>query len=496
MMKKLSILLVLGVLLGSCQETTEDHHEHNADEFAQSHTVWTDKTELFIEYAPLIVGQSSEFLAHFSDIEEFRSIDNGQVTVSLIKGKKGIRHKVDAPSSPGIFKPSLKPKESGIYDLVFEITSGDLYDRITIEKVEVFSSQEEMMKKVKHEEHNPNQISFLKEQSWKMEFANAPVLKMNLYNVIPSSGEIHAAIGDEKTIVATTSGIVMYSFTDVTIGAEVNSGERLFTISGGNINANNVQTEFMNAKANYTREKANLARKKELYDAGAIAKTELENAQLSHDLAESNYQNIANNYSQKGKSINSTSHGFIKQLFKIEGQYVEAGEPLAIIAQNKRLTLESFVNQMDYEKLNPTITANFSFNGKTHSIEEYNGKFLSYGVSITHSSPKIPVYFELDNTGNLLPGSFVEVWLKTGVSKQVLTVPKTALLEQYGKYSVIVQLEGETFEERDIMIGSSDGINVEVISGLKEDERVVTAGAYQIKMASMSGELPAHGHAH
>jgi RND family efflux transporter MFP subunit len=319
---------------------------------------------------------------------------------------------------------------------------------------------------------------------------------VDVYNVIPSSGEIHAAIGDEKTIVATTSGIVMYSSTDVTIGAEVNASQKLFTVSGGNVNANNVQTEFMNAKANFTREKANLARKNELYDAGAIARAELENAQLSYDLAESNFQNISNNYSQKGKSISTSSHGFIKQLFKSEGQYVEAGEPLAVIAQNKRLTLESFVSQLDYQKLSPSISANFSLNGKVYAIEEFNGKFLSYGASITPTNPKIPIYFEMDNTGNLLPGSFVEVWLKTNVSKKALTVPKTALLEQYGKYSVIVQLAGETFEERDIMIGNSDGKNVEVTSGLKEDERVVTTGAYQIKMASMSGEIPAHGHAH
>lgn len=495
-MKKISILLALGVVLGSCQETAEDPHEHELEEFTQSHTVWTDKTELFVEYAPLIVGKSSEFLAHFSDMEQFKSIDNGQVTVSLIKGAKGIRHKVDAPSSPGIFKPSLTPNESGIYDLVFEISSGKINDKITIATVEVFTSENEMINKVKHDEHGSNQISFLKEQAWKMEFANAPVQKMDVYNVILSSGEIHAAIGDEKTIVATTSGIVMYSSTDLTIGAEVNASQKLFTVSAGNVNANNVQTEFMNAKANFTREKANLARKNELCDASAIARAELENAQLSYDLAESNFQNISNNYSQKGKSISTSSHGFIKQLFKSEGQYVESGEPLAIIAQNKRLTLESFVSQMDFEKLNASISANFSFNGKVHSIEEFNGEFLSYGASITHENPKIPVYFEMDNTGNLLAGSFVEIWLKTSISKQALAIPKTALLEQYGKYSVIVQLEGETFEERDIMIGNSDGKNVEVTSGLKEGERVVKMGAYQIKMASMSGEIPTHGHAH
>jgi len=77
--------------------------------------VWTDNTELFVEFNPLIVGEVSSFAAHFSEMKHFKAITEGQVTVSLIKDKKGIRQTVGAPSSPGIFKPSLKPKESGVF---------------------------------------------------------------------------------------------------------------------------------------------------------------------------------------------------------------------------------------------------------------------------------------------------------------------------------------------------------------------------------------------
>lgn len=495
-MKNISILLILGFVIGSCQEQVVEEHDLGIDGYTQSHTVWTDKTELFVEYSPLITGETSEFISHFTEMNHFKAFTQGQVTVSLIKGKNGIRHTVDAPSSPGIFRPSLKPKEAGIYTLVFEITSGEIYDKITIENVEVYASVDELKKKVKAEDEDPNKITFLKEQAWKMDFANAPVLKQDLYNVVKSSGDIQAAVGDEKTIVATTSGIVLYNSIGMTIGAEVSNGEKLFTISGGNINANNVQTEFQAAKAIYNREQANVDRKKALFDASAISKSEYEDAVLAFQVAKTNYENISRNYNQKGKVITSPSKGYIKQLFKTEGQYVEAGEPLAVITQNKRLTIRSYVGQMDYNNLNPTMSANFSFNGKMYSIEEFNGKFLSYGVAITHESPKIPVYFELDNTGNLLPGGFIEIWIKTSISKEALTIPKSALLEQYGKYSVIIQTEGESFEKRDITIGDSDGINVEIISGVQEGERVVTIGAYQIKMASMSGEIPAHGHAH
>jgi membrane fusion protein, heavy metal efflux system len=45
-------------------------------------------------------------------------------------------------------------------------------------------------------------------------------------------------------------------------------------------------------------------------------------------------------------------------------------------------------------------------------------------------------------------------------------------------------------------LGGNDGKIVQVISGLKEGERVVTKGAYAIKLASASGAIPEHGHSH
>ena len=59
-----------------------------------------------------------------------------------------------------------------------------------------------------------------------------------------------------------------------------------------------------------------------------------------------------------------------------------------------------------------------------------------------------------------------------------------------------MQLSGETFERRPVSIGRENGDYIEIIEGLTAEEVVVTEGAYQVKMASMSGDVPAHGHAH
>jgi cobalt-zinc-cadmium efflux system membrane fusion protein len=139
---------------------------------------------------------------------------------------------------------------------------------------------------------------------------------------------------------------------------------------------------------------------------------------------------------------------------------------------------------------------NFSLNGENYSINEFNGSLLSFGKSVSHDNPKIPVYFELDNTGELLAGSYIDVWLKTTPISQALIIPTSSLLENNGTYSVIVQTGGESFEKRAVILGVSDGISVHVISGVDLNERIVVKGAYQVKMSAMSGQTPAHGHAH
>jgi membrane fusion protein, heavy metal efflux system len=78
----------------------------------------------------------------------------------------------------------------------------------------------------------------------------------------------------------------------------------------------------------------------------------------------------------------------------------------------------------------------------------------------------------------------------------VLAIPQTAIVDDAGRKVAYVQLEGEAFERRLVTLGMQSGGWVEVTSGLARGERVVTRGAYEIKLAAASGAVPGHGHAH
>ena len=176
---------------------------------------------------------------------------------------------------------------------------------------------------------------------------------------------------------------------------------------------------------------------------------------------------------------------------------MQIGEPLASISQNKKIVLKADVAQNYFSKLSSILSANFiTVEHHAYNTSDLNGKVLAYGKSVNNNQPFIPITFEIDNHGEILPGSFVEVFLKSNPIPAAIVIPKSALIEEQGLFYVYVQLEGESFTKREVKLGGTDGINVHILSGLDEGERVVTLGAYNIKLSVASGSLPAHGHEH
>jgi multidrug efflux pump subunit AcrA (membrane-fusion protein) len=77
-----------------------------------------------------------------------------------------------------------------------------------------------------------------------------------------------------------------------------------------------------------------------------------------------------------------------------------------------------------------------------------------------------------------------------------LAVPRSALIDDGGQPVVYVQTGGETFTRRPVRTGIQDGPWVEVLSGIDAGDRVVSEGAYYVKLAAAGGEEIGHGHAH
>ncbi len=507
-MNKVIISFVFAAaLLAGCGN---DNHKHGDETHTGTepeplaYTLYTNKSELFVEFKPLIVGKTSKFAAHFTKLgENFKAITEGSVSVSLAGNKKqpvnptaDRQVKVDSPSSPGIFRFVLKPENAGTYQLVFNIQAKGFSDKIIIKNITVYPDTKSAL--ANQEEEIEEEITYLKEQAWKIEFANMEVKRQPFAAIIKTTGQILPAQGDEVVITAKSNGIITFGNNKKLIGSAVYSGETLFIISGGGLMEDNLDTKYKEAKAKYEKSKTDFERAKELVKDNIISQKDFQEIRLHYENFQTVYNTIAKNYTTGGQKITSPIQGYIKNVMVSKGQYVEIGQPIASVSQNRKLILKAEVSQKHFSKLNSILSANFktAYDGKIYNTDSLNGKLISYGKSINDNAYYIPVNFEVDNKGEIIPGSFIEVFLKTNVIKDALVIPYSALIEEQGNYFAYVQTSGEGFQKRELKLGTNDGINVQILSGIKENERVVIKGVYQIKLATMSGKMPAHGHGH
>jgi len=490
-------------MAATCKQNNEDAHAHNPDGShvgeeipRMDYTIWTDQTELFVEFPALIVGQPSKFAAHFTVMDNHLPVREGSVTVSLIKGGEGIRATAESPSSPGIFSPVIQPKEAGVHQLVFDLSTPQYKDKIVIKEVIVYATLEEANKALGNASEDGS-ISFLKEQAWKIEFQTAPVIKGEIFDVISTSGVWQPAQGSVKTLVATANGTVNFATTNLTEGTEVKKGQLLMNVSSQGLASNNLSTEIAKAKANYDQATSEYKRKKELYESKIIPKSEFEKVESNYSIAKAQYLSLASGVSGGSKQIRVPFDGFIRSVNVANGDYAEQGTVLISIATEKSKLLKSQIAPSYGVTMQNIKNVWYQTEqGNWKSISDSEGEILSISKDVERESPLISVYAKVNDAINLPDGSLTQVQIAMGTGEQGTLVPESALLEDYGNYSVMVQLSGESFERRPISIGKRNGKNVEVLKGLQVGEVVVTEGAYQVKMASMSGSTPAHGHEH
>jgi RND family efflux transporter MFP subunit len=494
---------VLAFLAMSCNNRAEDAHAHNEDgshvgeEIPRlSETIWTDETELFVEFPALVVGNGSKFAAHFTVLDKHQPVREGSVTVSLIKDGQGIRNTVDAPTSPGIFSPSIQPKEAGNYQLVFELTTPDYSDKIMIDNVKVYANADEAIEVLGTEEEDGS-ISFLKEQAWKIDFQTAPVISGKIYDVINTSGVWMPSPGSTKSLAAKSNGVVDFKVNSLTEGTAVKQGQLLMSLNSQGLASNNLSTDIASAKAKFQQAKSEYERKKELYESKIVPKSEFEKVESSFEIAKANYQSLVSGVSGGSKQIRAPFDGFIKSITVSNGDYVEQGVALVTVGTHQSRVLKAQLAPNYGLTMGNVQGIWYQDNdNQWKDVTDAEGKILSIGKDVERENPLISVFAEVNATVDMPIGSLTPVQIAMGNATQNTMIPVSALLEDYGSYSVMVQLSGESFERRPVKIGKRNGENVEILQGLQVGEVVVTTGAYQVKMASMSGSTPAHGHEH
>ena len=340
--------------------------------------------------------------------------------------------------------------------------------------------------------NNPDEIILAPHKAKAAGVASMEIQPKSFRQVIKASGEVQAAQGNESTIVANVSGIVSFP-RSVTEGMQVGKGVTLMTISASKLQDGDPAEH---ARVAYESAKADFDRASRLVESQIVSQKEFNAIKEKYENAKLAYEALNKNQTKNGVSVTSPMGGYIKNLLVKEGDYVAVGQPLATVTQNNRLFLRADVSERYYKYLNGITSANFKtpYDNQVYELEALNGKLLSYGKSA--GSFYVPVTFSFDNKGDIMPGSFVEIYLLSKPMENTIVLPVEALTEEQGLYFVYIQKCEESYRKQEVKLGANNGKEVQILNGVQPGDKVVVKGAYHVKLASASNALPAHSHEH
>lgn len=345
------------------------------------------------------------------------------------------------------------------------------------------------------EKHEPGVTVFAPEKAEAVGLKTQEIVPGAFTNVIKTSGQILAAQGSESTIVATVPGVVSFGKTQFAEGMAINKGGAILSLASDKLADGDVAIK---AKATYEQAREAYERMKDLVGSQIVSRQDYEQSKLDFEKAESAWKAIEDKQTAHGVAVVSPISGYLKSLQVKEGDYVNVGQPLAVITQSQRLRLRAEVSEKYYSQLSAVRTANFKtpYDDQVYKLEELNGRLISTAKSAEDNSFYLPVTFEFQNRGAIIPGSFVEIYLLTDPKENVISIPHSALIEEQGVFSVYIRLDEDCYKKVPVECGMDNGKEVEILNGLHEGENVVTDGAYQIKLASASNAIPPHSHHH
>lgn len=478
-------------------------------------TSWTDKTELYMEYPPLVSGHSALFAVHLTRLADFKPLTAARPTIEFSPEKGGPATVLmgSEPSRPGAFRVEGAPPSAGQYRWALVVDAPGLSDRHDLGVVRVFADEATANAgAAKRPGDDPTAIAYLKEQQWTNEFATTPVREVELRTAIRVPAAIEPLTGGEAVVAAPSAGRFAAASL-ISIGAMVRSGQMLGRLeprlSSGSDRAT-LAAEVAQAQAATDAARAEQARAERLLADRAVPARRVEDARRAVAVAEARLRAAEASLAQRDETLRSGGGGAAGNAFllraPISGRVAEVsvtlgasyneGAPLFKIVRTDRVALRAQVPAADALVTRDISALSLEIPGRPEAVALQPHRRRNAGI-IDPTTRALPVHFEVGNPGGqLLIGQTGTAVLYLRERQRGPAVPKAAVLLEAGRPYVFVQVGGERFARRYVEISVRDGDWIGVKTGLKPGDRVVVRGAYEVQLASAAKGLPAEGHVH
>ncbi|HPE55987.1 MAG TPA: efflux RND transporter periplasmic adaptor subunit [Bacteroidales bacterium] len=258
------------------------------------------------------------------------------------------------------------------------------------------------------------------------------------------------------------------------------------------VNLNNAESRVNRSKIALEDAQRNYDRQKELYQQNVISKTDFEAYELQYNNAVEEVESAQNNLqlikegqtSQSGESTNtlirSTIDGMVLDIpveignSVIESNTFNDGTTVAIIADMGEMIFEGKVDESEVGKIKEGMDLILTI-GAINDVH--------FNATLEHISPKGveengAIQFEIKAAVDLIDTVFVRAGYSANADivldkrDSVLAISEALLQFENDTAFVEVETEPQTFEKRIIETGLSDGINIEILSGLTKDDKI------------------------
>lgn len=376
-------------------------------------------------------------------------------------------------------------------------------------------------------------VSFLMEQQWLIKMKLAKVEERTIARQVTATGLVVPA-ANRHAVVASPVGGLLAGSSMPRIGQRVSAGQSIAVVAqtatsaeAAQVEAQNTQIALENARLESERRvaaaeveaarsrlefaKKDAERAARLYERKAFSERQLEEARSVHETAQAAHGAAVQRSSvlasasdvARGKvagganaslTVRAPVSGVVTKVHKSLGEQVNPGDPILEVTNLNEVWIEAPIFERDLARLEGPARAFFTT--PAFPNDEFPGELVDRGSVIDERTRAATVVFRVPNEGGSFRiGMQANVRIDAGDTVSAMVIPKQAVLDHEGKKIVYVLLSGEEFERREVTVGDELGDTVAVLSGLRAGDRVVTQGAYQLKLQELRpADAGAHSH--
>lgn len=336
-------------------------------------------------------------------------------------------------------------------------------------------------------EHTKQEGNFITIEKQQQQLAGIKTDTVKFQTIISASTILGTVAIDEEQVTTISSRVKgrIDKLYIKTSGEYIRKGNPVYAIYSEQLFAD--EKEFL---ALTEKKKNTTTENKLLHDMLSASKNKL----LLWGLSEKQIEELEKSKSASPQIIfYAQTEGYVTEILVKEGVYVEAGTLLIKLTELNQVWIDAQVYSNEIEKISGSNS--FQVFSETYPDEVYTGRLVFSNPSVEDGRKVQLLRLRIDNAKNkLIPGMMVYVSPKQNL-KPVLAVPKSAVLLEKMK-TVWVLAHDNTFEQRMVKTGAENKFWIEILSGLKEGETVVTEGAYLISSEFIlkSGAGQRHDH--